>query len=133
MASKRQHEKNIIDIIHSHNDILCVSDIFVHYVDIGRSRFYQLGLDKLDTIREAINANKVKAKHYMRKKWIKSDNPTLQITAYRLIADDDELLRLNSRNVDMKVNGNIEVPITTQLPKLSEEDIEELRKMNGLQ
>jgi len=133
MASKKQHEKNIIDIIHSHNDILCVSDIFVHYVDIGRSRFYQLGLDKLDTIREAVNANKVKAKHYLRKKWIKSDNPTLQIAAYRLIAEDDELLRLNSRNVDMKVNGNIEVPITTQLPKLSEEDIKELRKMNGLQ
>lgn len=114
MASKKQHEKNIIDIIHSHNDVLCVSDIFVHYVDISRQRFYQLGLDKLDTIRDAIRANKAKAKHYLRKKWIKSDNPTLQIAAYRLIAEDDELLRLNSRNVDMKVSGNMGVGVVSE-------------------
>jgi len=32
-----------------------------------------------------------------------------------------------------EITGKDGAPITTQLPKLSEEDIEELRKMNGLQ
>jgi hypothetical protein len=118
--SKEQHEKDIVTTIKQHIDILFVYDIFEYYMDMSRQYFYEIGLDKSDTIREAINANRAKAKRHMRSKWIKSDNPTLQITAYRLMADEDETKRLNQRFVDMTVNGKMGVVSEESYNKLIE-------------
>lgn len=118
--SKEQHEKDIVTTIQQHIDILFVYDIFGYYMDMSRQYFYEIGLDKSDTIREAINANRAKAKRHMRSKWIKSDNPTLQITAYRLMADEDETKRLNQRFVDMTVNGKMGVVSEESYNKLIE-------------
>lgn len=118
--SKEQHEKDIVTTIQQHIDILFVYDIFGYYMDMSRQYFYEIGLDKSDTIREAINANRAKAKRHMRSKWIKSNNPTLQITAYRLMADDDETKRLNQRFVDMTVNGKMGVVSEESYNKLIE-------------
>ena len=38
----------------------------------------------------------------MRKKWYKSDNPTLQIGLMKLISDDDEAHRLNGTKREIK-------------------------------
>ena len=60
----------------------------VAYLPCSRATFYNLGIDKLDSV-------KVKRKVKMLTKWEDSDNATLQAMAYKLIADDDELERLN--------------------------------------
>ena len=110
MGKKKEvHQKDIVKCIKEHADILFISDIFCYYMDLRISQFYNLGLEKSEEIRDAISNNRIKAKKYMRSKWVKSDNPTLQITAYRLIADEDETRRLNQRYVDMTVNGKVGV------------------------
>jgi hypothetical protein len=89
-------------------------------MELQKSQFYNLELDKSEAIKEAINFNRAKAKRHMRAKWIKSDNPTLQITAYRLMADEDETKRLNQRFVDMTVNGKVGVVSEESYNKLIE-------------
>ena len=46
----------------------------------------------------------------MRSKWYKSENPTLQMGLYKLLANEDELDRLN---------GNKTINVNTELPKIS--------------
>lgn len=118
--TKERHEKDIVKTIQEHVDILFVYDIFGYYMELQKSQFYNLELDKSEAIKEAINFNRAKAKRHMRAKWIKSDNPTLQITAYRLMADEDETRRLNQRFVDMTVNGKVGVVSEESYNKLIE-------------
>jgi len=106
---KEAHEKAIVACIKKHRDIVFIADIFDHYYDLRISQFYNLRLEESEEIREAINANRASVKHSMRTKWIQSDNPTLQITAFRLIADEDETRRLNNRTVDVQMNGTVGV------------------------
>ena len=67
----------------------------VAYLRCSRATFYNLGIDKLDSVKEAMFDVKVKRKVKMLTKWEDSENATLQAMAYKLIADDDELERLN--------------------------------------
>jgi hypothetical protein len=59
------------------------------------AQFYNLELEKSETIKEAINLNKTKAVSYMINKWIASENPTLQISAFKVLCDDDERKKLS--------------------------------------
>lgn len=57
-------------------------------------------LNKNEDIREAINSEKIRLKQKLRNKWANSNVPALQISLYRLLADDDEYARL-SQNKDV--------------------------------
>jgi hypothetical protein len=60
-----------------------------------RATFYNLGLDKLDTIKDALEQNKIETKNSMRAKWYKSDNATLQIALMKLISSDEERRKMS--------------------------------------
>ena len=91
---KGQHEKEIIEVIEKHK-IMKVQHIFSHYLDLRSAQFYNLELEKSESIKEAINLNKTKAVSYMINKWIASANPTLQISAFKVLCDDEERKKLS--------------------------------------
>jgi hypothetical protein len=100
----QKHEKNILEVIEK-NAIFTFKDIFVFYKGCSRSTAYNLELDKLDSIKEAIQSNKRKGVTSMLAKWVKSDNATLQIAAMRLLSDNEERQMLNQQYVDHTTKG----------------------------
>ncbi len=70
-------------------------------LSFSKATAYNYKLEELDTIKEAFALNRSKATNYMLQKWIASDNPTLQIAAMRIIADDEDRLRLNQQYMEM--------------------------------
>lgn len=101
--------KKIVDVITRHR-VMYIQHIFGYYGGMSRSLFYERGLDKLDTIRNALEKNRCKAKGYMLDKWVASDNPTLQIAAYRMLGDDEERERLIQTKVDVTSAGKQMLP-----------------------
>lgn len=97
--SKEQHEKEILDIIVK-NKVMKISHIFQHYTDLQRAQFYNLELDKSDIIKEAIAKNKSKAVSYMLNKWVGSDNATLQISAFKVLCEDEDRKKLSMQFVE---------------------------------
>jgi hypothetical protein len=94
MKPKEQHEKEILEVILK-NKITAISHIFPHYLDLKHSQFYNLELEKSDSIKDAIKLNKSKACGYLINKWIASDNPTLQISAFKVLCEDEERKKLS--------------------------------------
>lgn len=94
MKTKEQHEKDILEVIVK-NKIMKIQHIFSHYVDLKSTQFYNLELEKSESIKEAITLNKTKAVGYMLNKWIASENPTLQISAFKVLCEDDERKKLS--------------------------------------
>lgn len=92
----REHETAIIDIIEKH-PIFSFKDIFVFYKGCSRATAYNHGLDKLDTIKEAIYSNRRRGVSTMLSKWLNSQNATLQLAAMRMICDQEEHRSLNQQ------------------------------------
>ena len=97
--TKEQHEKEITDVIVK-NKVMKISHIFQHYIDLQRAQFYNLELDKSDNIKEAIAKNKSKAVSYMLNKWVGSDNATLQISAFKVLCEDEDRKKLSMQFVE---------------------------------
>jgi hypothetical protein len=73
---------------------LTTIDEAVSYLPCARSTFYFLELEKTDSIREAIDNEKMSMKQKMKRKWLESDAAALQIALMRLICTDDERQKL---------------------------------------
>jgi hypothetical protein len=97
--SKEQHEIEILDVIVKHK-IMKIQHIFSHYLDLKSAQFYNLELEKSESIKDAIALNKTKAVSYMINKWIDSENPTLQISAFKVLCDDEERKKLSMQFVE---------------------------------
>jgi hypothetical protein len=97
--TKEQHEKEILEII-IQPQIMKINHIFQHYTDLQHSQFYNLDLDKSDSIKEAIATNKSKAVSYMLNKWVGSDNATLQISAFKVLCEDEDRKKLSMQFVE---------------------------------
>ena len=89
--------------------------VFIHevatFMGISRQTFYDHEIDKLDTIKDALNNNKETIKAGLRKKWYDSENATVQIALYKLIGTDDESDRINSQKNKVEVEGGVHVTI----------------------
>jgi hypothetical protein len=96
---KEDHEERILQVIKD-NRIMKIQHIFTHYTDLQSSQFYNLELEKSEAIKDAIALNKTKAVGYMLDKWIKSDNATLQISAFKVLCDDDERKKLSMQFIE---------------------------------
>lgn len=70
------------------------------FVEPAMSTLYEWELEKSEVIKAELSKNRLAAKRKMRAKWEDSDNATLQIAAYKLIADKDELENLTVNKVD---------------------------------
>jgi hypothetical protein len=105
MAAKKDYKKEMLKVIQA-NPVYSFSDIFVFYKEITRQHAYRLDYDKCDILKEAIHQNKRTAVTTMLKKWIDSDNATLQIAAMRMLAELEERQSLNQQYIDHTSKGD---------------------------
>ena len=74
-------------------------------LSFSRRTAYDYGLHELHTIKGAFEDNRSKGTNYLLQKWMKSDNPTLQIAAMRIIAEEEDRQRLNQQYIDHTTQG----------------------------
>jgi len=91
-------EKKAIEAIEK-NKLFFIDDV-IAYLPCSRATFYNLELEKLDTIKDALTKVKTEIKVSMRSKWYKSENPTLQMGLMKLIASPEELKQLAMTHVE---------------------------------
>jgi len=103
-SSKDKYEKDILKVIKD-NNLFVITDIFAFYTGIKRSQFYNLKLDKSDSLLKAIDDNKSKTKVSLKNMWLKSGNPTLQIALYKLIGTREEYMALANARQEMDIPG----------------------------
>jgi len=99
-----KHEKDILETIPKH-PIFSFVDIFQFYKGCTRSTAYNHGLDKLDSIKEAIYSNKRRGVTTLLTKWLASDNATLSMGAMKMLCDPEEHKKLQQSYVDQKLEG----------------------------
>ena len=93
IALKVIEEKNILQYAH----------IFTHTKNrLSKSTAYNYNLEKLDSLKEAIENNQSAGASSMLSKWISSDNATLQIAAMRIIGGEDIRRALNQQYIESK-------------------------------
>jgi hypothetical protein len=81
-----------LDAIKEHN-LYFITDV-VAYLPCDKSTFYNHDLDKCNDIKKALHSNRVNAKVELRKKWLKSNNATMQMGLMKLLSEDEELKKL---------------------------------------
>lgn len=109
-SKKQEYEEEIIKVIEKEK-IYSILDVFAFYKGCSRATFYNNDLDKLDSIKEAIDNNKIVTKTTLKSKWADSDNPTLQIALYKSICTDNERKKLSQSHVDHTTDGEKVQPI----------------------
>ena len=123
--TKKQHEKDIVEVI-KENKVMFIKHIFGYYPDLASSQFYNLKLEQSEKIKEAIAKNKSKATGYLINKWISSDNPTLQIAAYRLTCTNEERQKLNQNYLELTgKDGKDLAPARTLTPEEIKQYVQE--------
>ena len=75
------------------HDLYFISDV-VACLPCSSSTFYGHELEKSEDIKKELEKNRIRAKIEMRKKWLKSDNATMQMGLMKLLSDDEELRKL---------------------------------------
>ena len=75
-----------------------ISEVLL-FLPISKQTFYDWELDKSDSIRGKIDEVKVRLKQGMKRRWMVSDNPALQIAAFKLIADEEEMEAVTTTKV----------------------------------
>ena len=115
---KKQLEKKAINVIKKHK-IMFIQHLSAH-LGISRSTFYDLKLDKSDTIKKEIESMRISRKTKMLSKWIDSDVPTLQIAAMKMISDDNEAHRLNGTRQEIKHDASLKSTLIKWKPAQEE-------------
>ena len=98
---QKAYEKELLEIIEDRK-IMFFSHAFA-YASFSLATAYNHGLEKLETIKEALAKNRASGVTYMLNKWIGSDNATLQIAAMRIIADEDIRRSLNQQYIEQTI------------------------------
>jgi hypothetical protein len=118
--NKEELIKTALDAINK-NKLFFIDDV-VSYLPCSRATFYNLEMDKLDDIKEALTKVKTEIKVSMRSKWYKSDNATLQMGLMKLIASPDELKQLSMQHVESNNVHNVKEFKITDVFKFEEDD-----------
>ena len=96
-----KHEAAILKII-KEKKLMRFDHIFAHFTGCSRATAYNHNLDKLDSIKEALELNRAKAEDYLLQKWIAGDNATLNIAAMRIVGSPEVRRCLNQQYIEMK-------------------------------
>jgi hypothetical protein len=108
MAYKTEElEKKSLEAIDKHK-LFFIEDV-VAFLPCDKTTFYNHKLHEFNSIKDALEKNKVEIKTSMRSKWYKSDNPTLQMGLYKLIGTSEEAERLGTT---LKHSGDVNVGLT---------------------
>ena len=75
------------------------------YLPCSTSTAYNYELEKLETIKNALTAQRVSRKVAMRKNWLQSTQPALQLGLYKLLATPEELAALSMQHIDHSTKG----------------------------
>ena len=99
-------KKKALKILEKKKDIYFFSDLAIE-LGMSRQYLYERGFspDKDDALKEALENNKKFMKRGLRAKWYTNDNATTQVALYKLLADDEELKRLNN-NADINLTSD---------------------------
>ena len=128
MADLKKLQEKALKILEKKKDIYFFNDLATE-LGYARQYLYDIGFspDKNDIIKAALDENKKNVKRGLRNKWYNSNNPTVQIALYRLLADEEELNRLNNTKLEVTgANGTpISPPVINILP-VKTKDEEEL-------
>lgn len=129
---KKEMETKALAAIKRHK-LVFASDV-VTYLPCCEATYYNMGLNELESIKEALQKERVAMKTKLRKRWLESDNPTLNVALYKLIGTDDEAHRLSGtrQQIDhttkgQAIEGKIVINQAHQIkpPVTSEDDIAE--------
>jgi len=112
--NKADIEKKALKILNDKPYIFIIQDI-VTLLPITRTTFYNMGLDKLDTIREALERNKLNTKTKLKDRWANNPNPTTDIVLYRLAATDEEHERITLQKSSVEMSGKIIIDFTNDI------------------
>jgi len=110
--NRKKIYKQSISIIEE-KECLDITEL-IAFLPCTRATFYSFfpgDSNDLDTLKELINTNKKVACGMMKRKWIKSENPTLQIAAYKLMGEEEEVHRLNGTKTETTLKGDKDHPI----------------------
>jgi len=102
----------------------------VAFLPIVKETFYKyfpLGSDEMDSIKEILEQNRIEIKSSMLKKWYDSDAPALQISLFKLVGTDDERKILSTNWNENNHSGGINIQVVTENPELDKK-IENLGK-----
>jgi len=114
MKKVERYESEILKVI-KENKIYVIKDIFAFYTGIKSSQFYNLKLEKSESILKALDDNKVKTKYSLKQKWLESNNAILQLALYKLICTDDERRALSMQQIEHSGKlQNINVNVTSE-------------------
>jgi len=89
--TKQEKEKIFQKAIKAAKDkeLIFLQDTFA-FLPISSQTFYNWGFDKVDELKEVIENNKIAIKIKLRRKMYVSNNATLIIALYKLVANDRE-------------------------------------------
>ena len=121
-----KHEAAILKII-KEKKLMRFNHIFAHFTGCSRATAYNHNLDKLDSIKEALESNRAKAEDYLIQKWIAGDNATLNIAAMRIVGSPEVRRLLNQQYIELTGKDGkdlIPEPITIRI-------IDEKEQLNG--
>lgn len=102
-ALEKAEEKNCFFIEQLISFLPCDKTTFYRLFDVKSNEY--------NTIKDILDKNKVEIKTAMYNKWFDSDNATLQIGLMKLIATDEEAHRLNGSKSEVKLEGDVNIPI----------------------
>ena len=84
-------------------------DYLAPYLPCALRTFYNHKLHELPSIKEALFEQRVARKSNLIKRWEGSENATLNIAAFKLLADEDELERLNGDKKPLAEQKKVEI------------------------
>lgn len=101
------------------NNLFFIEDI-VAFLPCSKQTFYDffpVHSDELDTLKDLLEANKIKTKSGIRAKLWKSNKAAELLSLYRLIATPEEHRKLNQSYIDQKTQHSGEITITRRVVK----------------
>lgn len=96
-------EKQAVALIEAKS--LVFIDEVCAYLPCSMSTFYERKLEKSEAIKAALTKNRVSKKLALRSNWEESQNATLQMGLYKLLATPEELAALSMQHVDHTTKG----------------------------
>lgn len=90
----RERELEILEIIVKHK-LMRFKHVFGQYQRMSEGQAFRLGLDSLPSIIDLLERHRAEGVNYLLKRWITSENSTLQIAAMRMICSKEEHRLLN--------------------------------------
>lgn len=123
-------EKSLFKVLQVIRDkkLIFPQDVADH-LGITRATLYNwfpAGSEEHGQMSQAIQENRISLKVSMRNKWYKSQAPALQISLYKMLANEDEKKALSMKYVDVTTKGEAVQPL--DISKVPTEVLEALLK-----